>query len=87
MSSSSLTPDSGSDLSELSDVETAKLEKKILSKSKGSLDAWLQGSDGASSPPPKRKRAPSPPHDYVMADNPDIAVRMTRWDSAWGAIE
>jgi hypothetical protein len=23
---------------------------------------------------PPRKRAPSPPHEYVLADNPDIAV-------------
>lgn len=26
------------------------------------------------SPPPAPKREPSPPHDYVLADNPDIAV-------------
>ncbi|KAL8901233.1 MAG: hypothetical protein Q9192_000657 [Flavoplaca navasiana] len=25
------------------------------------------------SPPPKKKRPPSPPHEYVLADNPDIA--------------
>lgn len=25
--------------------------------------------------PPRRKREPSPPHEYVLADNPDIAVR------------
>lgn len=24
--------------------------------------------------PPPRKREPSPPHEYVFADNPDIAV-------------
>lgn len=24
--------------------------------------------------PPPPKRAPSPPHEYVLADNPDIAV-------------
>lgn len=30
--------------------------------------------DQTPSPPP-RKRSPSPPHDYVLADNPDIAVR------------
>jgi hypothetical protein len=24
--------------------------------------------------PPPRKREPSPPHEYVLADNPDIAV-------------
>lgn len=74
-SSSPLTPDSGSELSELSGGESAELEKKLFrNKSKGGLDAWLQGGDGASSPPPKRKREPSPPHDYILADNPDIAV-------------
>jgi hypothetical protein len=26
--------------------------------------------------PPRPKREPSPPHDYVLADNPDIAVRI-----------
>jgi hypothetical protein len=26
--------------------------------------------------PPPRKRSPSPPHEYVLADNPDIAVRI-----------
>jgi hypothetical protein len=26
--------------------------------------------------PPRQKREPSPPHDYVLADNPDIAVRV-----------
>jgi hypothetical protein len=28
------------------------------------------------STPPKVKRDPSPPHEYVLADNPDIAVRV-----------
>lgn len=27
--------------------------------------------------PPPRKREPSPPHEYVLADNPDIAVRIS----------
>jgi len=26
--------------------------------------------------PPRPKREPSPPHEYVLADNPDIAVRI-----------
>ena len=26
------------------------------------------------SPPPRKKRALSPPHEYTLADNPDIAV-------------
>lgn len=28
--------------------------------------------------PPPPKRAPSPPHEYVLADNPDIAVSILR---------
>ena len=28
--------------------------------------------------PPPPKRAPSPPHEYVLADNPDIAVRIRK---------
>lgn len=28
--------------------------------------------------PPRPKRAPSPPHETVLADNPDIAVRNAR---------
>jgi hypothetical protein len=27
--------------------------------------------------PPRPKREPSPPHEYVLADNPDIAVRVS----------
>lgn len=37
-------------------------------------------------PPPKPKREPSPPHEYVLADNPDIAVRdfaLHRVPAAW----
>lgn len=26
--------------------------------------------------PPRKQRAPSPPHEFVLADNPDIAVRI-----------
>lgn len=32
--------------------------------------------------PPPPKRAPSPPHEYVLADNPDIAVCI--WKSPGG---
>ena len=28
--------------------------------------------------PPRARREPSPPHEYVLADNPDIAVRFLR---------
>lgn len=36
--------------------------------------------------PPRAKREPSPPHEYVLADNPDIAVRVDaiiRVAAAW----
>lgn len=36
--------------------------------------------------PPRPKREPSPPHEYVLADNPDIAVRVSviiRVIAAW----
>jgi hypothetical protein len=29
--------------------------------------------------PPPPKRAPSPPHEYVLADNPDIAVCIRKY--------
>jgi hypothetical protein len=31
--------------------------------------------------PPPRKRSPSPAHEYVFADNPDIAVSLRRVES------
>ena len=41
----------------------------------GSLDAYFKTNIAKrSTPPPKKKRAPSPPHEYVLADNADIAV-------------
>ncbi|KAH6896996.1 hypothetical protein B0T10DRAFT_170854 [Thelonectria olida] len=81
--------DDSSDLSSLSslspvpsddEVEIAGDEKPSKSKgSKASKDGILKFfpkiSDQAPkepSPPP-RKRSPSPPHEYVLADNPDIA--------------
>ncbi|KAK0766718.1 hypothetical protein N5P37_000445 [Trichoderma harzianum] len=33
--------------------------------------------------PPPRKRSPSPPHEYVLADNPDIAVRFVPFTSSF----
>lgn len=35
-------------------------------------------------PPPKRE--PSPPHEYVLADNPDIAVSLEIATCAWNEI-
>jgi hypothetical protein len=43
----------------------------------GPLDRYVQkgaSAPVAASPPAKRKRPASPPHEYVLADNADIAV-------------
>lgn len=42
--------------------------------SKGKLEHYFKVGSAALPPKVKRKRAPSPPHEYVLADNPDIAV-------------
>ena len=34
------------------------------------------------SPPPRRQREPSPEHEYTLADNPDIAVRISDFINA-----
>lgn len=55
---------------------TTKIKKK--KKSLGILKFFPKASElPAREPsPPPRKRSPSPPHEYVLADNPDIAVRL-----------
>ena len=68
---------SSSDLSELSSSLSSD-EGITAPISKGTLDHYFKGENGSSatpaSPPSKKKRPPSPPHEYVLADNPDIAV-------------
>ena len=50
----------------------------------GSLDAYLKHSAAKQgSPPAKKKRAPSPPHEYVLADNADVAVSL---DISWACL-
>jgi len=36
------------------------------------ITKYFQKKEKSETPPPKR--APSPPHEYVLEDNPDIAV-------------
>lgn len=69
MSSSDLTELSSSPLSEddLADVIP-----------KGKLEHYFKQGLSALPPKVKKKRPPSPPHEYVLADNPDIAVSQTR---------
>jgi hypothetical protein len=67
----SLSPvPSDDDLDPPSDLEP------VGAKKKGILQYFPKLSEHPpkqASPPP-RKREPSPPHEYVLADNPDIAV-------------
>ena len=67
---------SSSDLSELTSNVSTDDGAVVAPVSKGKLDHYFkQGSNTAQAPPPlKKKRPPSPPHEYVIADNQDIAV-------------
>jgi len=73
---------SDSDLSDLSSELSSPedIEEELHAKPArvSALDAWLKNGTNESPPPPKRKRAPSPPHEYMLADNPTIAVRISR---------
>ncbi|EPE08985.1 hypothetical protein F503_04572 [Ophiostoma piceae UAMH 11346] len=67
------TANSGSDAS-ASAAATSKKKKKggAASKKKAGAKNGEGGSDSDEAAP-KRERAPSPPHEYVLADNQDIA--------------
>lgn len=80
-----MAKDDASDLSSLSSLsppppsesepeEPEPMERKGILKffSKAPKGDMAKASKEAS---PPRKREPSPPHEYVFADNPDIAVR------------
>ncbi|PQE22310.1 hypothetical protein CJF32_00004674 [Rutstroemia sp. NJR-2017a WRK4] len=68
---------SSDDSSELSSVPSDD-ESLQLTKKDGILKFFSKTPKPASAPkveasPPRPKREPSPPHEYVLADNPDIA--------------
>ena len=67
---------SSSDLSDISSSLSSDEGIASVPIPKGKLDHYFkQGlSTTPTSPPAKKKRPPSPPHEYVLADNPDIAV-------------
>ena len=67
---------SSSDLSELSSSLSSEDEISSAPSAPGKLDHYFKPGLKAApkSPPIKKKRPPSPPHEYVLADNPDIAV-------------
>lgn len=78
---------SSSELSDLSSGLSSEDENVVESLSgAGKLDHYFERGSVITeqgSPPAKRKRPASPPHEYVLADNPDIAVsRETVYDGA-----
>ena len=72
---------SSSDLSELSSSLSSHEDVTPVSVSRGKLEHYFKHGSSAApkSPPVKKKRPPSPPHEYVLADNPDIAVSSIRF--------
>ncbi|KAK0389444.1 hypothetical protein NLU13_3019 [Sarocladium strictum] len=66
---SSLSPaPSHDELDDLSDAEPSRTKSGILK-----FFPKLSEQPPREPSPPPRKRSPSPPHEYVLADNPDIA--------------
>ena len=69
---SSLSPaPSNPDLDDLSDLEVPAKKKNGILK----FFPKLSEQPPKEPSPPPRKRSPSPPHEYVLADEPNIAVR------------
>ncbi|KAL8683733.1 MAG: hypothetical protein Q9186_000367 [Xanthomendoza sp. 1 TL-2023] len=63
-----------SPLSELSSPLSTDEDVGLTPPKSKNLDHYFKNAFAAkASPPPKKKRLPSPPHEYVLADNPDIA--------------
>ncbi|KAI6772074.1 hypothetical protein HG530_003032 [Fusarium avenaceum] len=73
--------DDSSDLSSLSSLSPApsdiELDEAVVeSKPKKGIQKYFskaRNQPPKEASPPPRKRSPSPPHEYVLADNPDIA--------------
>lgn len=76
--------DDSSDLSSLSSLSPAPsdieldepVQEPVAKPKKGIQKYFSKATDkpAKEASPPPRKRSPSPPHEYVLADNPDIAV-------------
>ncbi|KAL8922869.1 MAG: hypothetical protein Q9172_003375 [Xanthocarpia lactea] len=65
---------SSSDLSDLSSPLSTDQDVGSTPPKSKNLDHYFKNAHPTKpSPPPKKKRLPSPPHEYVLADNPDIA--------------
>lgn len=80
-----MADDDSSDLSSISSLSAPPSDDESdleLTKEKGILKFFHKiDRNSALEPkektPPRPKREPSPPHEYVLADNPDIAVRIS----------
>lgn len=79
-----MADDDSSELSSVSSLSSAPSEDDgeiEVKREKGILKFFHKLPQGTKpepkkeSTPPPRKRSPSPAHEYVFADNPDIAVR------------
>ena len=68
---------SSSELSELSSSPLTDDDEIPQSIPKSKLEHYFKVGASALPPKLKKKRPPSPPHEYVLADNPDIAVSAT----------
>jgi hypothetical protein len=80
-----MSSDDSSDLSSVpsEDESELKLEKKDgILRFFSKVEPVAKASKADSPPPPER--APSPPHEYVLADNPDIAVSLDYIMSRYG---
>lgn len=71
---------SSSELSDLSSALSSEDENVVEAlNGAGKLDQYFKKESVGTeqtSPPPKRKRPASPPYEYGLADNPDIAVSL-----------
>ena len=68
---------SSSELSELSSALSSEDENVVDPLQGGKLDHFFKQASvlpNRTPPPATKKRSASPPHEYVLADNPDIAV-------------
>ncbi|KAL8772649.1 MAG: hypothetical protein Q9209_002310 [Squamulea sp. 1 TL-2023] len=65
---------SSSELSEISSSLSSDQDVGSTPPKSKNLDHYFKNAHAPKpSPPPKKKRPPSPPHEFVLADNPDIA--------------
>lgn len=65
---------SSSELSDLSSALSSEGENALESAEGGNISQFIKKGVSTTSPPAKKKRPASPPHEYELADNPEIAV-------------